>query len=192
VLNEVTPKALRLAHFASYGKSQGVNLAILDGVNQVVQDLVVKYGQVGDTAKRSEDGGDPALQVVYLESVEIPAFDPANSPFEAFLAPRTVTVVMRIPNSSQQKKVSREIEDSLNAVTVPAYAAATYPASVGNKMFSGPVQLVNERPDEDTFHFIDMNYIDPATGDTKPIIQERKVPVYRLTFQCNLPVGKAN
>jgi type IV pilus assembly protein PilM len=190
VLAQVTPKALRLAHFANYGKSQGVSLAVTDSVLQVVQELVVKYGQVGDSAKRAEDGGDPVLQAVYLESIDIPAYDPATSPFEAFAAARTVTVVVRIPASTRQKEVSREIEDRLNGVQVPAAIAEAHPAGAAGRLFRTPVQLVNEKPDDETFHFLDLNFIDLATGDTKPIIQERKVPVYKLTFQCVLPAGK--
>jgi type IV pilus assembly protein PilM len=189
ILGQVAPKAKLLAHFGPYGEQAGVTLAAIDGVRQAVQALATEYGPVGDGSRRNEDGGDPALQAIYLESVELAPFNPDAGPFAPLAAERMVTVVVRIPASPKQKEISRRIEEHLQAVPVPAWLGPYHPAGAaeGARLFAAPVQYTNDRTGSESFHFLDPNHIDPATGDTKPVVEERQVPVLIITFSCRIP-----
>ncbi len=187
VLELVGPRAVTLAHFAPYGRQQGLNQAVYAGVIGVVEDLIREYGQVGETGKRTEDGGDPALQGVYLDKIEIPPWDPAaGGPFSPLAAERVVTVVLRVPDTKRLTDARQQLEKRLLAIPTPAAIAEIVRSPT---LFAGKVQMASNTDAVDTFHFLDPNYIDPETGDTKPIIQERKQPVQILTFHCHLPAG---
>ncbi len=205
VLDKVDPRARELKSFDAYGTQQGVSASIVGAVIATV----AKVGGARGTVAGPVDGkeGKPTLlQALYLRSATLPraAADGAGGPFRPLAQPRTLTLVVSIPDAAGPEEVTRTLVESLRSLAVPDAIAGAHPAMAAYlewlashpaaaeeerlrqlpKLFSD-VQAISTPAGEESYWYIDKSATD-AKGDLKPLEEERKVPTKVATIALTL------
>jgi type IV pilus assembly protein PilM len=187
-LRKVGPLAAALKSYNGYGTKGAVH-AVWEGVLNTVQDFVKDKGQVNKGGKPPEEGGDPPLGAIYLNSIEFaPTADKNSSPFHPLDEQRTVRVKVRIPiiGDNVLRGLDQDFVNKLKVLPVPEYLKSLHH---GEYLFSKAVEITSVRG-EDSVYFINRNNIDARTGASRPLQEERKIPVNEYTFECEI-VGAA-
>jgi len=183
VLSEVEPLATTLKGFNSYGR-KGVVHASIEGVLKTLQEFIDK-NQLPANEPPPEKGGPPHLQAVYVQSIEVPSFayDKDGGPFQPLIGERLVRITVRIPRTENDslKALPQQIVDKFKVLPVPGYLKPFYPAE---HLFAN-AQVKNEVLSEDSYWLVDNTQADDKTGTFKKILEERKLAVRILTFECH-------
>ncbi len=189
-LNKVGPFANSLKSYNSFG-TKGTVHAVWEGVLGTIQAFVEEKGQINKGGPSPDEGGDPPLGAIYLDSIEVPPFaaDKGAGPFHPLDEPRTVIVKVRIPNVGDNLKrelFHQDFTNKLKTLPVPSYLTTVHQ---GAYLFTDAVEVTSTR-NEDIVYYINRNNVDARTGTSKPIQEERKIPVTSITINCTL-VGTA-
>jgi type IV pilus assembly protein PilM len=190
-LDQVAPSASTIKSFSVYGTHQGLLHAVNTSVLGLIQDVVGRSGQINAGGKAPELGGDPQLQALYLESIELPAFawEAEAGPFRPLAAERKAVVKVRIPvrdGNEALRALPQQLQERLRQMPRPDYLKDMVGETADNHLF-GSVQVVSDTTGEDAVYNIDRTQVDEKTGQTKKIEEERRYPVRLLTFECTIP-----
>jgi type IV pilus assembly protein PilM len=183
VLAEVAPLANTLKSFNAYGR-KGVVHASYQGVLTTLEEFIKTHGIVNKDAKPPEQSGEPPLQALYVDNIEVVNFpyDKEVGPFRQLDVERLVRVKIRIPRLEDDslKALPQQIVDKFKVIPVPSYLSSFYP----NKFLFADAQVKSDVMSEDSYWLIDNTQVDNATGTYKKIQDERKISVRVLTFEC--------
>jgi len=189
-LTEVGPLAKDLDAFALYGRHKGVNLAVQQGVLQVIGDAITEYGNVTYTPPPEVLDGDLQLQRVYLSRVEVPPYEVRARPYNALAEQRRVVIEVLIVredlDDTKALRLSQEILDKIKAITL---LLAIKDLHGGERLFSD-VQLRNSIHADLNYWYKDDNFLN-AQGNLAPIERDVRVKVSRAIFDCVLVSAQA-
>ncbi len=184
VLARVGPSAATLKSFAVYGGQKGVVHAVEETVLAVMEDLIRENGLVNPGAPPPEEGGEPPLQALFLESLEVTTLkaDGDASVFRPLDEPRRAVLKVRIPKKDALRSLPQTLRDRLSAAPNPEYLKSLHPSE---KLFS-EVQEKLRVDAEDVSYATDPTKIDERTGASKTEIKEFKVPMIVVTLHCDV------
>jgi type IV pilus assembly protein PilM len=183
VLEEVAPMAATLKGFNTFGR-KGAAHAAYQGVLDTLQGFINSNEQINKGEKSPEEGGPPAMQALYVESIEVLPFgyDKDVGPFRQMTSDRLVRVKVRIPRleADTLKGLPQQIVDKFKTIPVPEYLKSYFP----NEHLFAEAQIKSDVILEDSYWLIDNTQVDNQTGTYKKIQEERKISVRTLTFEC--------
>jgi type IV pilus assembly protein PilM len=190
-LKRIEPVARKLSTFDSYGRHKGVNHAVIDGVVHALSEAIAGYGPVKwqvPPELKGEDG--PSLmQRIYIGRIEVPPFEFGADPFRPLAEERRVVVEVHIVREDRDEtlQISKELEDRLKAIPVPAGLKGLH----GGEALFADVQNRGSRAAENSFWYKNDRYTD-AKGDVRPFEKEVRYKVAIATFDCTLAAAGAS
>lgn len=204
-LAKVGPRAKILKGFSVCGAHQGLLHAVHTSVLDLVQNLVVNGIENGkflkgrinpDSKPLPELGGEPPLQAVYLESIDLPAFawESETGPLRPLAMERKATVKLRIPQREGVEGLVRLpdiIKERLKQTLRPAWLKGMIPGAENVLLFKD-VQIENDTPNStDSYGLVDYSKTDDKTGGTTKVEEMRQIPMRVITLVCTLAATQA-
>lgn len=193
-LNEIGPRAAVLKSFGMYGAHQGLSLAVNAAALNLVQDIIIRQGRINvDSKPPPELGGEPPLQAMYLESVELSPFDWSSEagPLRPLATERKVQIKIRIPQRDgvdALAKLPDEFKERLKQVVRPSWLKGMIPGGDETKLFKD-VQISNDISNaSDSYGVVDYSKTDDKTGNVVKVEELRQIPMRVITLACTLPM----
>jgi type IV pilus assembly protein PilM len=195
-LNDLVKPSQELSAYADYVRHIGVLRSVETGVLGAVAQIALKHRP--PPGQGIEEGGNPLLQAIYFESLQIP-----NGPGEGIAAfnqlgqERTVLVRVRVPNAASinQPTINAEFRSALMDIRVTPAVWRVYqpeqdrlPDAGLPRLFS-KVTSTSATPTEDVWWYVDPFKINPATGNLASEAERMRrltIPMTVLTYQCSL------
>lgn len=197
-LAKVGPRAKVLKGFSVCGAHQGLVHAVNASVLSLVQELVVSKGRLNpDSKPPPELGGEPPLQAVYLESIEVPAFawESEAGPLRPLAAERKVTVKLRIPQREGIEwlaKLPDVIKERLKQAPRPAWLKGMMPGGDDDTKLFKDVQIDNDNPNStDSYALVDHSKTDDQTGNATRTEEMKTIPMRVITLGCIIAATQA-
>ena len=197
-LDLVGPRVAMLKNFSVYGAHQGLQQAVTGSVLTVIEDLIKEHGRINPDSKPGPElGGEPPLQAIYLDAIELPGFawESEAGPFRPLAAERKVVIKVRIPArdgdgaiNAKLKALPGRLIDRFKALPRPDFLKGMMP--VNEKLFRD-VQGDIDTQGEDEYFLVDHTQVDDKNGAMRKTEESKKLPVRILSFNCILPATQA-
>jgi type IV pilus assembly protein PilM len=195
IIQRIPKVSQQISPYETYASHVGTQWAVETAIFSLVEELAQDRALVGEQPPL-EEGGDPVLQPVYFERLEVPNSD-ANGvdAFKPLSRDRSVRVVFRVPSVLDTQEISARLRVGLSNLRVsstmwrahhPGRGASAIPEELP-RLFKS-VEYISAPPARDYYYRMDPDKID-ADGNPAPLAERqerREFAVQKLTFTCVL------